>query len=163
MAELPPFCCPIPNGFSLYNWLAFAMCPPPPYPPFRWHLTCHCQWTTCHLTALDQLAVRSSEPLPPSANAERAACPRECALATAAALAITATHRHQPAHMRDGRSRAAAGYCKPGIATSHCAWWHMRSQWQLGKAKECTHYLLAGAWVYPALCYHLPPVLRYPC
>ena len=158
MAELPPFCCPIPNGFSPYNW----PCGTPPYPPFRWHLTGHCQWTTRHLTSI-MMVVGSSEPPPPSANAEHTACPRECALATAAARVITATHRQQPAHMRGRRSSAAAGHCKPGIATSHCAWWHMRSQWQLGKAKECTHYLLAGAWVYPALCYHLPPVLSYPC
>ena len=55
MAELPPFCCPIPNGSPPYNRLAFAMWPPPS-PPSRWHLTGHCQWTTCtrHLTALDK-------------------------------------------------------------------------------------------------------------
>ena len=29
MAELPPFCCPIPNGFSPYDWFGFALCPPP--------------------------------------------------------------------------------------------------------------------------------------
>ena len=34
MAELPPFCCPIPNGFSPYDWFGFALCPPP-CPPLQ--------------------------------------------------------------------------------------------------------------------------------
>ena len=33
MAELPPFCCLIPNGFPPYNWLGFAICPTPLPPP----------------------------------------------------------------------------------------------------------------------------------
>jgi hypothetical protein len=34
MPELPPFCCPIPNGFSPYDWFGFALCPPP-CPPLQ--------------------------------------------------------------------------------------------------------------------------------